>query len=357
MKPYVELTHRGKMRRMGRLAQAALEAYGLADAPLRLFLDNGNIIYRVKDVQVPRLAPVDDANDLFFENDCALRIHQPGYHEGDEAIASELAWLAALRRDAALPVPEPVPTLEGELMAQVAVPGVEGPRNCSLLRWVKGRLLTKGIGPRHLRAQGRLMARMHDHAAHWVPPQGFARLSYDWEGLCGEGTGTGLPASTIWELVPERYYGPFALVAHELGQVMEAWGTGPDVYGLIHADLGVDANLIFWRGEARAIDFDDCRFGYWMFDLAVALEHCQEDKVFTQFRDALLEGYAEIRSLPQEQAQRLPLFLSAVNVMILVWSVAVIHLFGESRFWRQRLERAGKLLERYVSGDDRLVRT
>ena len=66
MKPYNELTHRGKMRRMGRLAQAALEAYGLADAPLRLFLDNGNIIYRVKGVQAPSLAPVDDAKALFF---------------------------------------------------------------------------------------------------------------------------------------------------------------------------------------------------------------------------------------------------------------------------------------------------
>ena len=52
MKPYDELTHRGKMRRMRRLAEAALDAYGLADAPLRLFIDNGNIIYRVKDVRM-----------------------------------------------------------------------------------------------------------------------------------------------------------------------------------------------------------------------------------------------------------------------------------------------------------------
>jgi Ser/Thr protein kinase RdoA (MazF antagonist) len=345
MKAYDELTHRGKMRRMGQLARAALDAYGWADAPHRLFVDNGNIIYRVR---APRLALTHDADELFFDNHCALRIHQPGYQTA-EAIASELAWLAALRRDAALAVPEPVPTLQGGLLTQVAVPGVSGPRNCSLLRWIKGRLLTKGIGPQHMRAQGRLMAQLHQHAARWVPPQSFTRLSYDWEGLFGEGTGTGIPSSTLWELVPERFNGPFALAAYDLQQVMDAWGTGPNVYGLIHADLGVDANVLFWRGDARAIDFDDCRFGYWMFDLAIALEHCQEDAAFPRLRDALLDGYAEMRALSQEQVRQLPLFLAACNALFVVWPVAMMYLFGESRYWTARLNRAGSLLEKYVS--------
>jgi Ser/Thr protein kinase RdoA (MazF antagonist) len=350
VKPYSELTHHGKMRRMRLLADAALEAYGLADAPRSLFIDNGNIIYRVKDVRTPRLGPDDGASELFFDDDCALRIHQPGYHESAAFIASEVAWLAALRREVGVPVPEPVPTPEGELMTQVEVPGVEGPRICSLLRWVKGRMVTKGVGPQHLKAQGRLMAQLHNHAARWGPPQGFTRLAYDWEGLFGEGTGTGLPASTIWEDVPERFYGPFALVAHELQEVMDAWGNGPYVYGLIHADLGVDANVLFWHGDARAIDFDDCRFGYWMFDLAVALEHVQEDTVYPQFRDALLEGYTETRALPEEQARRLPLFLAAVNALLVVWPVAMMHRFGYSAYWMERMNRAGQLIERYVDG-------
>jgi Ser/Thr protein kinase RdoA (MazF antagonist) len=85
-----------------------------------------------------------------------------------------------------------------------------------------------------------------------------------------------------------------------------------------------------------------------MFDLAVALEHCQEDAAFAQFRDALLAGYTEIRLLPQEQVRRLPLFLAAVNALFVVWPVAMLHRFGESRYWRQRLDLAGQRLERYV---------
>src|SRR5690606_24437972 len=35
-----------------------------------------------------------------------LRIHRPGY-QSQPSIESELAWLAALRRDTGLPIPEP----------------------------------------------------------------------------------------------------------------------------------------------------------------------------------------------------------------------------------------------------------
>ena len=45
-------------------------------------------------------------------------------------------------------------------------------------------------------------------------------------------------------------------------EVMDAWGQGPEAYGLIHGHLGVDANLLFWHGRPRAIDLDDSGFGY-----------------------------------------------------------------------------------------------
>jgi hypothetical protein len=40
MKAYYEPTQRGEMRRMGRVTQAAPEAYGLTGTPLKLCIDN-----------------------------------------------------------------------------------------------------------------------------------------------------------------------------------------------------------------------------------------------------------------------------------------------------------------------------
>jgi hypothetical protein len=145
MKPYEELTYLGRVRRMRRLARVALEAYGLADARYKFVLQAGNTLYRVYD---PRPVPTLTANGLFAEGQYLLRIHYPAYQTA-EAIELELAWLAAMRREAGLPVPEPVPALDGRLLTQVSVPGIPGGRNCSLLRWLKGRYLTKGIGARH----------------------------------------------------------------------------------------------------------------------------------------------------------------------------------------------------------------
>ncbi len=47
-------------------------------------------------------------------------------------------------------------------------------------------------------------------------------------------------------------------------------GAQPDTFGLIHADLHQE-NYLFHGGMARAIDFDDCGWGFYLYDLAVTL--------------------------------------------------------------------------------------
>ena len=59
---------------------------------------------------------------------------------------------------------------------------------------------------------------------------------------------------------------------------MDDWGKGSNVYGLIHADLGTKANVLFHKGEARAIDFDDSGYGYWMYDLTTPLYDWEDDE-------------------------------------------------------------------------------
>jgi Ser/Thr protein kinase RdoA (MazF antagonist) len=345
MKPYKELTHLGRVRRMRQLAGVALDAYGLAGARFKFLRQAGNTLFRV---HAPDLTPARTDRDLFQENHYLLRIHQPGYQAPD-AIELELAWLNAMRQEADLPVSEPVPTLDGKLLTRVSIPGIPGARDCSLLRWMKGRYVTKGIGPHHYLAQGRLMAQMHNFATRWHPPSRLTKRHWDWNGFFVDVEGTELTASEIWPLVPRHYHAPFHVVTRQAKQVMNRWGRGPDVYGLIHADLGLDANLLFWRGEARAIDFDDSGFGYWIYDLAIALEHCRDDATYPEARDALLDGYAEFRALPQEQLDHLELFLAIWDVYLCLWAAVGVHYYpGYREEALQRLERGAAFALRYV---------
>ena len=346
MKPYHQLTHIGRLRRMRQLAHTALESYGSTVASFKFQLQAGNTLFRV---YAPDLPLAQMATGLFEENQYLLRVHSPSYQTPD-AIELELAWLAAMRREADLPVPEPIPCLDGRLLTQISIPGTSIVRNCSLLRWVKGRHILHQARAHHYRAQGRLMARMHNFASRWQVPPGHTKHHYDWDGLFMNDAEIGLPAGESWKILPQPWVEPFEIVARQFRQLTDAWGKGPEVYGLIHADMGVDANVLFWRGEPHIIDFDGSGFGYWMYDLAVALEHIREDPAFPRYRDALLDGYAEHRALPDEQLAQLELFFAATSVYWDLWAVGGTHVHPEFMGeYRQRIDREAALVLQYVA--------
>jgi Ser/Thr protein kinase RdoA (MazF antagonist) len=318
MKPFDELTYLGQVRRLRLLAVAALAKYGLQDARIRLVQHGENTSFRID----ARGLRSDRVPEEVYANRYLLRVHRPGYQTAD-TITSELTWLAALRDDAGLPVPLPVPALGGGFLVTVGVEGVPGPRVCSLLRWMKGRKARTAVRPDHFAQLGKLMARLHDHASHWTPPPTFARRHWDWNGLFGDNAGFKLSGEEVWSLLPRGYADLFEPVAARIRNLMKVWGKSPDRFGLIHADLllGGDGNVLFSGGDARAIDFDDCGYGYRVYDLATALSHWQMDDRGPAFKDALLSGYGTVRPFPERQLAQLDLFMAARHVSEILWAV------------------------------------
>jgi Ser/Thr protein kinase RdoA (MazF antagonist) len=345
MRDYEELTRLGKIRRFRVLAETALENYDIEVERFAFVRQAGNTLFRV---YAADSRAAGEADGPYEPGQFLLRIYQPGW-QTPEAIDLELEWLASMRRDAGLPVPEPVPDRGRRLRGRVEAPGIPGERDYSLLKWIKGSLLTKGIGPPHYRAQGRLMARMHEHAARWDAPSCPTKRRYDADGLFRTDAGGGLTEEDTWPHLPGRLVRPFEAVAAETARVMDEWGEGSDVFGLIHAEVGADANLLFWKGEARPIDFDGSGFGYWVYDLAAALEHVRDTGSYSAFRDALLDGYAEVRLLPDTQLARLELFIAAFYVYYALWCAAMRERHPSHREGlTASIDRAGRLVERFL---------
>lgn len=347
MKVYEDLTHRGRLRRINRIAQMGLDAFGFPESRLRLVVESGNALYRVTAV-----VPMPKRGDFYVDNRFLLRVHWPGY-QSEGAIESELEWLSALC-DAGLPVPQPVATRDGDLSVVISVPGVPEARRCSLLRWVKGRMVVKRVRQWHMKAIGNLMARLHNHASSWKPSPSFVRRHYDHNGLWGDDTGTSYTSSEVWPRIPRRYFEAFQEVTMRVDHVMEDWGKGLDVYGLIHADLGTKANVLFYDGEARAIDFDDGGFGYWMYDMAVSLCDWEGKDVWPAYRDALLEGYLEMRSIPEGQLKQLELFQAAYRAVEIFWGTAGAIRFRDPTYWMERQDAAWRHIKRYLRKNPRL---
>ncbi|NUB44861.1 phosphotransferase [Fertoebacter nigrum] len=243
----------------------------------------------------------------------ALRLHRAGYQSAD-AIRSELWWCAALA-DAGVAVPRPLPCLSGDLLASY-VPG----QHASAISWVEGAALGEARVPltgnaaaqaavHH--ALGRLLAQMHDATDALALPPGFQRPRWDRAGLLGEAPFWG----RFWEhplLTPpeaEVLYAARDLLRGRLADLPEA---GPG-FGLIHADV-LRENVFVDSGALTLIDFDDCGFGYRLYDLGTVLSQNLYEPHFPAIRDSLIAGYASLRAVDAEQVTLFTLMRTLASV-------------------------------------------
>jgi Ser/Thr protein kinase RdoA (MazF antagonist) len=274
------VSKRAQVARIRRTAVRALADYPVDEPSLSFIAHGENTTFRV------------DSGDARF----LMRVHRPNRHgrgvDSRVAVGSELAWLAALQADTDLSVPTPIRANSGQWTT------VADGRVCSVLGWQGGRMHAANPRPVHFRRLGGVLARLHDHASVWAPPSGFVRMRWDWETFFGNTMEYGgVSAAGCWELLPAPVRTQFDEVARRMRTVMADLGSKPDAFGLIHADLHLE-NALFDGDAVRVIDFDDCGFGYWLYDIAVPLWDNRSHADYTTFRAALLEGYAERRELP-----------------------------------------------------------
>lgn len=102
--------------------------------------------------------------------------------------------------------------------------------------------------------------------------------------------------------------------------LLQGLGDRPADFGLIHADLH-QWNYLFHQEQVGVIDFDDCGYGHWLYDLAVTL-YCLEDRPgFTALKDAFLTGYRRRRPLSVQQEEHLQTFVALRRLQDLLWVI------------------------------------
>lgn len=248
-------------------------------------------------------------NETWAAGDLVLRLHRPGYHTAPE-IASELAWLTALQDLPGLNAVQPVPGAQGLvtrigdrfLVAFARLPGQELQPGDDLSRW---------FAP-----LGEITARLHLHARQWSPPKGFTRKRWDVETILGPN-----PHWGQWRQAQGLDRQGATLLARAtdaLAARLTACGTGPETFGLIHADLRL-ANLMVDGDRLTAIDFDDCGFGWWTYDLAAALSFIETDPRLPDLIAAWVTGYTRIAPLRPEDRAMIPALIFLRRVLLTAW--------------------------------------
>ena len=310
-------------------AHKALDRFHLSrEAVAELFRLGENDVFRVTDPQQGRFA---------------LRIHKPGYQNA-ASVASELAWLAALASEA-IPVNAPVVGRDGALL-QRAGEDEEAPL-AVLFDWIEEAPdAAVADESETFAALGEVLGRIHRHGRSWEPPEGFRRQRWDIDGLVGEGHihGPYRAAAGIAPAQLDLFDATVAAIRERIAHLREEHRAG---WGLIHGDFSL-ANTIVAADGPVIIDFDDCGWGWPLYDIAVALWRRGSDETFPRLRDGLLKGYERALPFPGEQYACLEDIVMAQRLGNLGW-------FGKhadsplAEVLPQRIEEAEEACRKYLA--------
>jgi Ser/Thr protein kinase RdoA (MazF antagonist) len=263
-----------------------------------------NIVYRINTVE----------GDSF-----ALRIHRPGYHDLVE-LESEHLWTAVLS-DAGFRVPHPLFTRNGSAYSFLSFDS-DGSRYVGMSTWLEGAPLQELMVEKNFdqikifgRA-GALIAQLHNHSEQWKMPEAFTRHSLDIEGLLGDS-----PWWTQYWKMPEmsQEQSKTILAARDrLRTVLMEQGISSQNYGVIHGDL-LPQNILVHDSVLSPIDFDDCAFGYHLYDISVALINVSAEANFPEILDSFVREYRKHRDFSDQMLQTLPLFILIRQFMQIGW--------------------------------------
>ncbi|MFO1068854.1 MAG: phosphotransferase [Geminicoccaceae bacterium] len=89
-------------------------------------------------------------------------------------------------------------------------------------------------------------------------------------------------------------------------------------FGLVHADLRL-ANLLVDERITRVIDFDDCGFSWFMYDLGAALSFIEHRPDVPELVDAWVRGYRRSAPLSAADEAEIPTFILLRRLLLVAW--------------------------------------
>ncbi|HEX5166371.1 MAG TPA: phosphotransferase [Thermomicrobiales bacterium] len=316
---------------MRRLALAALEHYDLHVRRLAIVSYHLNVLYRVETTSGERYA---------------LRISHPTWRDTVE-LRSEVAWLDALARETDIGAHRPLQNRDGALITTVAVEGVPEPRRAVLFTWAPGVQLAERLTDENVEQMGVLSARLHQHGAAWVPPEGFTRRRLN----------RLFPRDEAVEIFSPRFahlFSPERRAVFEQG-IERAQAELDRLYGsadpprVVHGDLHHE-NVLIHRGQLQPVDFEDIINAYPIQDIALTYYDFRyytnpTTHDYATLCAAFQRGYTRQLPWPQEYENQINILHLARRIWITNWVLTRESPEHHAPFIEREAERFRALME------------
>ncbi|MFL6151282.1 MAG: phosphotransferase enzyme family protein [Ornithinibacter sp.] len=286
---YAELDEAEQVEVLRRVALDAAEAFGFGVRDLTLVLHGFNTTFALD---------TDDGRRL------ALRVNTNS-QSTPAHIAAQQSWLHALATETDVLVPDPVAAPGGGWHVAVECPIWGGPLNATVASWLDGDDVGR-CDAEQAQVLGRTMAALHDHAEGFSLPPGAHLTVFD-EPLCHD-------QSRLEGAVPLRH-GHAEVVARSLALCRRRFD---EVYAgrrpiVLHGDLH-GGNLKWHAGRLGVFDLDDAGFGVPALDLAISTFYLRDGEPAVE--EALRQGYAEVRALPDVSDEQFEALVAARQLLL-----------------------------------------
>lgn len=288
------MQYKKNLSQLRHIAELACKQYQLSFNEIKFIHHGENTTYRLY---------TDDKQSYL------LRLHRINY-QTLEYIESELNWLQALAEDTELNVQRIIHNADDEVVTTLISPFDHTERMATLLTWETGRIY-QWHQPWQVRLAGATLARLHNHVLAYQPPESFTRPVNDIDLVL---TDTYKASSTQDERLKQVY----PMIQEQANVIISTLGRDPQQFNLTHSDFHA-GNCVIRDGVAIPIDFDDCCYGYFLYDIASSLVSIANRKNGKALITAFVDGYQQIRDFDERWHTLLSTAMDIRNYCFLAW--------------------------------------
>lgn len=333
MAEFSELSYRMQVQLLKKLALAAMARYPIKLKRIKFINYGENATFQLTDSK--------NSNYL-------LRVCRNDYHT-KEALLEELSWLRNLEKTKKFQIPNPVLSKAKKLLVNVSTAEIPEGRKVVVFRWTEGRFFVNNISEKHMFMLGRQTGNLHVESKSLKVKH---RRYWDAEGLLGKEAKFGsidrLPGATRGQqriISVGRKKILTKLKKYEL--------KFPNKMGMIHADLHTGNFLVNKDGMAL-IDFDDCGFGFFAYDIAISIMSLERFKKLSRkkknlLKEAFFAGYRQILPWEKDDENILEYFISARRMLMLGWLSSRSDNPRLKKYYQKALKQAVKHLNVHLS--------
>ena len=238
-----------------------------------------------------------------------------------------------------LPVAYPLKTTDGRLSVEINAP--EGKRYAALFIHAPGEIALGDLNEAQSRKLGETVAKLHATALDWVSQSRRQPLSLEY-----------LLDHSVEAIAPflqhkSTDYNHLLKVKAQLKDQLKDLTTDTPLWGICWGDPH-SGNVHFTsQGDLTLFDFDQCGYGWRVFDIAKFWQVSLQSGISRAVREAFLDGYQSFQKITKRELNSLQALTQVAHIW--VWAISLNHAKYHSysrlddTFFHKRLEHLKRL--------------